>query len=237
VAHELNNPLSGILTYARLVERELGEQPLDEGVRAELGRYLALVQQESTRCGAIVKNLLVFARREGGEMAFTDLNDIVDRSLMLVRHHMEMSSIAHQVELLEGDPMVFGVAGELQQALVALFVNAVEAMKGGGELRVRMWGDPVQVAIDIQDTGGGIPAELLPHIFEPFFSTKDKESGVGLGLAVVYGIIHRHKGIIGVESEPGKGTVFHIVLPRDLRPREPVPAACPWAPGMVGRTQ
>jgi two-component system NtrC family sensor kinase len=237
VAHELNNPLNGILTYARLVERELGEQPMEEGVRSELARYLALVQQESTRCGSIVKNLLVFARREGGEMAFTDLNDIVDRSLMLVRHHMEMSGITHQVELLEGDPMVFGVAGELQQALVALFVNAVEAMKSGGELRVRMWGDAVQVAIDIEDTGAGISPESLPHIFEPFFSTKEKESGVGLGLAVVYGIVHRHKGIIGVESEPGKGTVFHIVLPRDLRPREPVPTACPWAPGMVGRTE
>ena len=237
VAHELNNPLSGILTYARLVERELGEQPLDEGVRSELGRYLGLVQQESTRCGSIVKNLLAFARREGGEMAFTDLNDIVNRSLMLVGHHMEMSGVTLQARLLEGDAMVFGVAGELQQALVALFVNALEAMKGGGELRVRMWGDTVQVAIDIEDTGAGIPADALPQIFEPFFSTKEKESGVGLGLAVVYGIIHRHKGIIGVESEPGKGTIFHIVLPRDLRPREPTPAACPWAPGMVTRTQ
>ncbi|MHB1191816.1 MAG: sensor histidine kinase [Longimicrobiales bacterium] len=235
VAHELNNPLSGILTYARLVERELGEQPLDEGVRGELARYLAVVQQESTRCGAIVKNLLVFARREGGEMAFTDLNEIVDRSLMLVRHHMEMGGVTLQARLLEVDPLVFGVAGELQQALVALFVNAVEAMKKGGELRVRMWGDAVQVGIDIEDTGTGIPAEVLPNIFEPFFSTKEKESGVGLGLAVVYGIIHRHKGIIGVESEVGKGAVFHIVLPRDLRPREPVVAACPWAPGMVGR--
>ncbi|HSW29930.1 MAG TPA: ATP-binding protein [Longimicrobiales bacterium] len=235
VAHELNNPLSGILTYARLVERELGEQPIDEGVRAELARYLSVVQQESTRCGAIVKNLLVFARREGGEMAFTDLNEIVDRSLMLVRHHMEMSGVTLQARLLEGDPLVFGLAGELQQALVALFVNAVEAMKKGGELRVSMWGDAVQVAIDIEDTGTGIPAEVLPNIFEPFFSTKEKESGVGLGLAVVYGIIHRHKGIIGVESEVGKGTVFHIVLPRDLRPRELVATACPWAPGMVGR--
>lgn len=236
VAHELNNPLSGILTYARLVERELGEQPIDDGVRTELGRYLSLVQQESTRCGAIVKNLLVFARREGGEMAMTDFNEIVDRSLMLVRHHMEMSGVTLQSQLLEGDPMVYGQAGELQQALVALFVNAVEAMKGGGQLTVRMWGDAVQVAIDVSDTGTGIPAESLPRIFEPFYSTKTKESGVGLGLAVVYGIIHRHKGIIGVESEVGNGTTFHIVLPRDSRPKEIPVQACPWAPGMVGRS-
>jgi two-component system NtrC family sensor kinase len=237
VAHELNNPLSGILTYARLVERELGEQPLAESTRQELARYLALVQQESTRCGAIVKNLLVFARREGGEMAFIDLNEIVERSLMLVRHHMEMSGVTLQSQRLEGDSMVFAVAGELQQALVALFVNAVEAMKKeGGELRVRLQGDLVQVAIDVEDTGTGISEEALPHIFEPFFSTKEKESGVGLGLAVVYGIIHRHKGIIGVESEVGRGTTFHIVLPRDSRPREPVVVACerePRGPGQA----
>ncbi|NJD19733.1 MAG: HAMP domain-containing protein, partial [Gemmatimonadetes bacterium] len=236
VAHELNNPLAGILTYARLVERELGEQAMNDDVRGELGRYLGVVQQESARCGAIVKNLLLFARPEGGEMTLFDLNEVLDRSFMLVRHHMEMSGVTLQAERLEADPMIFGQAAEIQQALVALFVNAVEAMKKGGELHVRIWDDPVQVAIDIEDTGTGIAAEALPHIFEPVFSTKEKESGVGLGLAVVYGIIHRHKGIIGVESEIGRGTMFHIVLPRDSRPRAPVVEACPWAPGMVGRS-
>lgn len=227
VAHELNNPLAGILTYARLVERELGAQPLEDDVREELARYLGLVQQESTRCGSIVKNLLLFARRGGGDMAFVDLNEIVDRSLMLVRHHMEISGVTLQSQLLDQDPMVFGDGGELQQALVALFVNAVEAMKvGGGELRVRMKGDPVHVQIDVEDTGTGISDDVLPNIFEPFFSTKQQESGVGLGLAVVYGIIHRHKGIIGVESEVGVGTTFHIVLPRDHRPRDPARVSC-----------
>jgi two-component system NtrC family sensor kinase len=227
VAHELNNPLAGILTYARLVERELGAQPLEDDVREELARYLGLVQQESTRCGSIVKNLLLFARRGGGDIAFVDLNEIVDRSLMLVRHHMEISGVTLQSQLLDQDPMVFGDGGELQQALVALFVNAVEAMKvGGGELRVRMKGDPVHVQIDVEDTGTGISDDVLPNIFEPFFSTKQQESGVGLGLAVVYGIIHRHKGIIGVESEVGVGTTFHIVLPRDHRPRDPARVSC-----------
>ena len=227
VAHELNNPLAGILTYARLVERELGEQPLEDDVREELGRYLGLVQQESTRCGSIVKNLLLFARRGGGDMSFVDLNEVVDRSLMLVRHHMEISGVTLQSQLLDQDPLVFGDGGELQQALVALFVNAVEAMKeSGGELRILMKGDPVHVHIDVEDTGTGIPDDLLPNIFEPFFSTKQQESGVGLGLAVVYGIIHRHKGIIGVESEVGVGTTFHIVLPRDHRPRDVGPVSC-----------
>ena len=226
VAHELNNPLSGILTYARLVERELGEQTLDDEVKTELFRYLGVVQQESTRCGAIVKNLLLFARRGGGDMSMVDLNEIVDRSLMLVRHHMEISGVTLDFQPLEGDSKLYADGNELQQALVALCVNAVEAMKGGGALSVRLAGDAIEVRIDVQDTGTGIAGEALPHIFEPFFSTKEKESGVGLGLAVVYGIIHRHKGIIGVQSEVGRGTTFHIVLPRDLRPREAEVAAC-----------
>lgn len=217
VAHELNNPISGILTYARLVERELCEQPIDEGVKSQMGRYLSLVQQESTRCGSIVRNLLVFARRDGGEMSPVDLNDIVDRSLMLVRHHMEMNGVTLESDLLEGDSVVFADPGELQQALVALFVNAVEAMPEGGELRVSLEGASETVHIEVEDTGSGIPEEALPNIFEPFFSTKVKESGVGLGLAVVYGIVHRHRGAITVASELGRGTTFQIVLPRDAR--------------------
>ncbi len=235
VAHELNNPLSGILTYARLVQRELTGQSLDDEVKTELGRYLSVVQQESTRCGSIVKNLLLFARRGGGEMAVVDLNEIVDRSLMLVRHHMEISGVTLEFRPLEGDSKVFADGNELQQALVALCVNAVEAMKDGGSLRVHVSGDEASVSIDVEDTGTGIAADALPHIFEPFFSTKEKESGVGLGLAVVYGIVHRHKGIIGVESEPGRGTAFHIVLPRDPRPREPEGAACALEPSETTR--
>lgn len=237
VAHELNNPISGILTYARLVERELDEQPLEEKVRTQLGRYLGLVQQESSRCGAIVRNLLVFARRDGGEMTAVDLNEILDRSLMLVRHHMEIGGVTLHSGRLEGNPHVVGDPGELQQALVALFVNAVEAMPGGGELRVDLREDEAEVFIDVADTGTGIPEEALPNIFEPFFSTKVKESGVGLGLAVVYGIVHRHKGLITVESEVGKGTTFHIVLPRDPRPRTGEDASCQIDSAMARATE
>ena len=215
VAHELNNPISGILTYARLVEREIEEQPVEEGVKRQLRRYLGLVQQESTRCGSIVKNLLVFARRDGGEMTRVDLNEVVDRSLMLIRHHLEITGVTLRSERLDGDAVVFADPGELQQALVALFVNAVEAMSEGGELRVLLRGDDRMVHIDVGDTGTGISPEALPNIFEPFFSTKAKESGVGLGLAVVYGIVHRHRGKITVESTVGVGTTFHLTLPRD----------------------
>lgn len=218
VAHELNNPLSGVLTYARLVQRELHEQPLDAGVQKELERYLSVIQKECARCGDIVKNLLLFARQRGAEMAPCDLNEIVDRALMLVRHHLEISNVQVRFEPLAGDSKLVADAGQLQQGILALLVNAVEAMRGpgqdGGELSVRLRGDQQQLQVDVGDTGVGIPADVLPQIFEPFFSTKQEESGVGLGLAVVYGIMKRHGGSIDVESEPGRGTTFHLRLPR-----------------------
>ncbi|GMV03975.1 MAG: hypothetical protein AMXMBFR53_02570 [Gemmatimonadota bacterium] len=215
VAHELNNPISGILTYARLVERELDDQPLEGPVKEEMGRYLSVVKQESARCGSIVRNLLLFARMDGGQMATVDLNQVVDRSLMLIRHHMEITGVLLETQRLEGNATLFANGDELQQAMVALLVNAVEAMPDGGRLWVALEGDGDEVRVEVTDTGTGIPADALPHIFEPFFSTKTKESGVGLGLAVVYGIVHRHGGRITVDSTLGEGTSFHIVLPRN----------------------
>lgn len=220
VAHELNNPLSGILTYARLVERELADQEEMPGeVKEELCEYLRLMQHECSRCGDIVKNLLLFARRrDGAPMAPVDLRELVDRSLMLIRHHLEISNIELHRQPFQGDPMIECDAGQLEQALVALLVNAVEAMSAPGmsegELTVAMDGDAEQVRIHVADTGVGIHPEVLPQIFEPFFSTKHEESGVGLGLAVVYGIVRRHGGTIDVESEVGRGTTFHLTLPR-----------------------
>lgn len=218
VAHELNNPISGVLTYARLVRRELEKQQFSEDLRAELSGYLSLVEKECLRCGGIVQNLLVFARRTGAEFAPVDLNEVVERSLMLVRHHFEISGVRVDCRRLSGDSQVMADAGQLQQAMVALLVNADEAMKdldsGEKELTVRMHGTADEVRIDVADTGVGIPEEVLPQIFEPFFSTKEAENRVGLGLAVVYGIIRRHGGQIDVESTVGRGTVFHLQLPR-----------------------
>jgi two-component system NtrC family sensor kinase len=218
VAHELNNPISGVLNYARLVRRQIAEQPIAIDVREELTRYLTLVEKECSRCGAIVQNLLIFARRTGGEMAPIDLNEVVERSLMLVQHRIEISGLKVHCELLDGDSQIVADAGQLQQALVALLVNALEAMNGlepaEGSLTVRLRGTDDEIYVDVGDTGVGIPPEVLPQIFEPFYSTKQTSSSVGLGLAVVYGIVQRHGGQIDVRSKPGQGTFFHLRLPR-----------------------
>ena len=224
VAHELNNPLSGVLTYARLIRRELNQQALDPAVHAELDKYLGLVDRECSRCGAIVHNLLAFARRRGAQMAPVDLNGVVERSLMLVRHHTEMRNIRLVSLPLEGDATITADAGQIQQALLALLMNAIEAMPNaeGAEhaLTVRLGAEADGVLIEVCDTGVGIAEDALPHIFEPFFSTKGGESGVGLGLAVVYGIVNRHGGSVEVVSEVGRGTTFKLRLPRTPEPGE-----------------
>ncbi len=222
VAHELNNPLAGILTYARLVERELGRGEVNAAEREELARYLNLIQKESGRCGQIVKNLLLFARRSGTRFAPHHLNEIVDRSLMLVQHHIQMAGLKLEQTRLAGDDQVLCDGDQIQQALVALLVNAVEAMPESGTLSVRLApaggaetaDATAEMLIEIADTGTGIPADILPHIFEPFFTTKEGGNGLGLGLAVVYGIIQRHGGRIEVDSQPGTGTTFRIHLLR-----------------------
>jgi two-component system NtrC family sensor kinase len=218
VAHELNNPLAGILNYAKLVARSLAEG--DQGDTEENARFLRIIQQESSRCGEIVRSLLLFSRRSGGELAPHPLNPIVENALAIVRHHLEMSGVECAWTPLAVDDPLLCDAGQLQQALVALFVNAVEAMGPGGTLTVRACSVSEGVEITVADTGVGIPPESLPRIFEPFYSTKEQGSGVGLGLAVVYGIVERHQGRIAVDSEVGKGTVFRLTLPRRTVPQQ-----------------
>ncbi|MGA2254793.1 MAG: ATP-binding protein [Thermoguttaceae bacterium] len=218
VAHEINNPLTGMLVYAGLTRRELQEQALAPAVREEVMHYLLVIERECRRCGGIVQNLLLFAKRSGSNMASVDVNDVVRQSLMLVDHHLHMSGLKLKAEFLEDDSRIMADAGQLQQALVALLVNAVEAMsglpEGRGELVVGLHGTIDSIRIDVGDNGIGIPSDVLPQIFEPFFSTKEAENGVGLGLSVVYGIVQRHGGRIEVDSKVGSGTTFHLTLPR-----------------------
>lgn len=215
VAHELNNPLAGILNYAKLVDRSLSEGGLPDDERTELQRCLGLIQKEAARCGDTVRNLLLFARQSGAELALVSLNPIIERSLMLVHHHLQMTGVQLETTMFdEGTDQIVCDGNQVQQALLALMVNAIEAMAEGGTLSVRAVSRDAWVAIAISDTGYGIPPEVIPHIFEPFFSTKDKAEGVGLGLAVAYGIIQRHGGDIEVESQVDHGTTFTVTLPK-----------------------
>ncbi len=218
IAHEINNPLFGILTYAKLSLRELDAEGIKPEQVPNFEKYLSIIKEESSRCGDIVKNLLDFARQTGGEFTRQNLNHIVDQTLTLLAHHFQMAKIELITDFMTGDDTVHCDPKQIQQALIAPCINAVESMPESGKLTLRTMGDDSTVSIHIIDTGCGIPSDVIPHIFEPFFTTKEGkqgESGLGLGLSVVYGIVRRHQGRIDVDSSIGKGTTIKVTLPRE----------------------
>ncbi len=212
--HEINNPLSGIHALARLMRRQLDEG-LSPGELDQFKYYLQLIDTESARCSAIVSNLLSFARQQKLERRSFDVNRIIHNVVMLSRHRMELQHVALQLELEEALPEIQGDPGQIQQCLINLIFNAMEAMPEGGRLTIRSAYDAKrrEVRVEVEDTGVGIPKELLSQIFEPFFSTKSQDKGVGLGLSVVYGIVKEHRGAIYVKSEVGKGSCFIVRFP------------------------
>jgi two-component system NtrC family sensor kinase len=217
VAHELNNPLSGILTYAKLSARRIGRLLPEGAERQRVLENLELIQSESMRCGNIVRDLLTYARQGRAEFRPAALHELVDRALKVVAHHIELRGITAERDLALADDHLLCDHEQIVQALIALLINAVEAMTEGGRLTVRTWSDPAApgaVWLSVADTGVGITPELQARIFDPFFSTKHETKGVGLGLAVVSGIVQRHEGRIEVASSLGRGTAFTITLPR-----------------------
>ncbi len=220
VAHEINNPLSGILTYTKLLKKWLGQNELDAARREEVRSSLELVECESRRCGEIVRNLLTFARAAPINLEWSDLNAVVERAIKLLQHQFDLAGVQLQLELAEKLPPVRCDASQIEQVLLALMMNAADAMPRGGILwlRSKKLPDAAEVRLEVQDDGLGIPADVLPHIFEPFFTTKENKRSVGLGLAVSHGIVQRHGGRIEVESEPGRGTKFTVILPLQLEP-------------------
>ncbi len=213
VAHELNNPLEGILTYSKLIARRLGKVENPNGSVHQMIDDMELVIHEVLRCGNIVKNLLLFSKKQVGEFALVPVQDIVERSVQLMQHHFKISNVTFQADY-DIDATLMCDENQIQQALVALFVNAVEAMPQGGKLSVRLArSSDGSLNIAVADSGVGIAPEDLPHVFEPFFTTKKEGKGVGLGLSVVYGIIERHGGTVSAQSEPGKGTIFTLSFP------------------------
>jgi two-component system NtrC family sensor kinase len=215
VAHEINNPLAGILTYAKLVRRWIERGEVASSKKGEAEQSLDLIASESHRCGDLVKNLLTFSRTAPMNMVSTDLNAVVDRGIRLLRHQTEMNGIEVHLELGQGLPKIQCDPGQIEQVVLALVMNAIDAMPRGGNLWIgtRANEAAMEVAIEVRDDGSGIAPEILPRLFEPFLTTKESGKGVGLGLAVSENIVERHEGRIEVQSELGKGTTFTVTLP------------------------
>ena len=215
VVHEINNPLAGILNYIRLMVRILGRGSLKEDQHKKFQQYLDLVESETQRCSQIVSNLLTFSRKSPISFEQVNVEDLLQRCILLCQHKLELSNIRLEPRIEPKIPIVEGDANQLQQCIINLIFNAIDAMPKGGSLYLEGDYNPGKnlVIIKVKDTGSGIRQEDIPRIFEPFFTTKDEGYGVGLGLSTVYGIIEHHKGTIKVESPPGKGATFTIQLP------------------------
>jgi len=216
-AHEVNNPLSGILTYAKLLRKWVDSGQAGREKREEAMQCLELIAAESRRCGELIKNLLSLSRTAPMNIQSTDLHAVVDRCLMLVRHQLDLGGVELQVKCAEDLPRVPCDPAQIEQVLIALIMNAIDAMPRGGNLwlETQMNGDAGEIVIRVRDDGAGIAPDILPHIFEPFLTTKETGHGVGLGLAISRGIVERHNGSIEVESELGRGTTFTITLPSE----------------------
>jgi two-component system NtrC family sensor kinase len=217
VAHEVNNPLSGILTYAKLLRKWVGAGQINIEKRDEAMECLDLIATESRRCGDLIKNLLSLSRTAPMNVQSTDLHSVIDRCLMLVRHQLDLNAVELQLRLAKDMPRVACDPAQIEQVLIALIMNAIDAMpRSGGNLWIETrMEDEVEAVIQIRDDGSGIAPDILPHIFEPFLTTKEDGHGVGLGLAISRGIVERHNGRIDVQSELGRGTTFTIALPID----------------------
>jgi two-component system NtrC family sensor kinase len=236
VAHEVNNPLFGMLTYARLTMKAVNKAPLDEATREGVIENLRVIERESKRCGELMQNLLTFARQSPPQRAPVDVNVLVERAAGLVRHQMELQEIALELELDRALAPVSCDPSQIQQVLLVLLVNACEAMPEGGLVRVVTAGGPERgvVTIRVKDNGPGIPPETVSQIFEPFFTTKDNQHRTGLGLAIARNIIDRHAGSLEVFSEPGKGAEFVITLPLEAAESVPGPAGLVLETGKEG---
>jgi two-component system NtrC family sensor kinase len=214
VAHEINNPLSGILTYTKLITKQLGKLELPENVSKEpMLKYLKVIENETKRCGDIVKGLLDFSRKDQENFANHHFHKILNDTFNLMSHQMHIANIHFYTDFTATSDLIFCNDNQIKQVCVALLVNAREAITENGEIIIKTSNpDEEHIKLDITDNGVGIAPEDISRIFQPFFSAKQKASGIGLGLSIVHGIVQSHKGKIEVSSEPGKGTTMSIIF-------------------------
>jgi two-component system NtrC family sensor kinase len=219
VAHELNSPLTGILTFAHILAKHMPDGSDEQ-------QQLRIIAKQAERCATIIRQLLDLSRERLPERKLHDLHGILEQSIALVEHQPRFRTVEIRRDFDRSIRHVLVDAGQMQQVFVNLLVNAGEAMPEGGQLAIRTrklsavkvshaGGDGDAVQIVFSDTGVGIPPENIPKIFDPFFTSKDVGQGTGLGLAITHGIIEGHGGSIAVDSTPGEGTTFTITMPLD----------------------
>ena len=215
VAHEINNPLAAVLTYTRLMMKLMSRGRFTQERLEDIARYLTIMESETARCGEIVKNLLAFSRQPKITVEASSIEELIEKTLVLISHDLEMKNIQLVKEIEPDLPKIKCSSRHIQQALLNLLSNASEAMPEGGTLTVTAKHSKSDGFVEavISDTGCGISEEDLKNIFEPFFTTKEEGRGVGLGLSVVHGIITRHNGSIEIESKPDEGSTFKVRLP------------------------
>jgi two-component system, NtrC family, sensor kinase len=214
VMHEINNPLATISACVAAIQGRI--EPVSSPVASAVAEYLQIIDKEVDRCSRIVDGLLDFSRPKSRAKAPVSLNAVVTDALSLLKHHQRFKRFQVVEQLDPALPSVTGNAEQLTQVLMALMLNAMDAMEHGGQLTLRTGRDrlrPEDVVLEVQDTGIGIPGDDQTKIFEPFYTTKPPGRGTGLGLSICYGIVEDHRGRIEVDSAPGRGATFRVRLP------------------------
>jgi PAS domain S-box-containing protein len=219
IAHEINNPLTSVITFSKLLNSIMQQEPFPARRISELRTYIGYLQNETERCANISRNLLDFSRQAKIDVRDNDINAILERTLTILKHRASLDKIEICTHYASSIPPVSCDFSRLQQAFINILWNAIEAMPQGGVLTVTTAIDPQQETIEVHiiDTGTGIPEENLERVFEPFFTTKDEGKGVGLGLSVAYGVIRQHHGEIQIQSKVGEGTQVTVQLPAGPR--------------------
>jgi two-component system NtrC family sensor kinase len=213
VAHEVNNPIGSVINLTMLLRRIMGSGGIPPGREEEFRRHLQRIEEETTRVGRIVSDLLSFARRSKPQRDPSDLNAIVGKTVDLLHHKLDLAGVDAKLDLDPAPAAVPCDRSQIEQVVINLVMNAAEAVGKGGKVVVRTRQEPGSALLEVEDDGPGIPEDVLPRIYDPFFTTKDAGKGVGLGLAVVYGIVEAHGGSIDVDSRAGEGATFTVRLP------------------------